>query len=302
MPIEPDDLDVPPLPPPPVVHAPPPLRSQLEIVRTGSNARWGAIVAGVFVACSAWLVLHAFGVGIGLTAAPPDHVSNLRALGVGIGVWSTLVPIFALFAGGLVVSRLAPTPNRFNRMLHGVLVWAVTVLAAAFAIVTIATSLARGAAVMVEPTEPSVSHLGETTMRGLGLDARDLAAPINGRLRAEGKPPMTASQLERAIDDAIEAAVRGGRLHRETLVSALDQHSALTASDVENIGTEVEARWYRAVQRGSEIAMRARERSLAAADATGKVLLGLSIALMLGLTAAVGGALSTGHRDRRRVL
>lgn len=252
MPIEPDD----------VANSPPPLRSQVDFVRTGSNARWGAIVAGVFVTCASWVVLHAFGVGAGMSD---------------VGVWTTLAPILALFAGGLVVSRLAPTPNRFNRMLHGVLVWAVTVIVAALVFVTITESRARALPADAEPAPET------TTVRGLGLDVDD---PV----------------LERALDDAIRASVRVGRLHRETLVSALDEHTALTAGDIDDIANEVEARWYRAVQRASEIAMHARKASLAAAAATERVLLGLSLALMLGLTAAVGGALATGHRDRRRVL
>jgi len=39
MPIEPDEA----------ANSPPPLRSQLDFVRTGSNARWGAIVADGFI-------------------------------------------------------------------------------------------------------------------------------------------------------------------------------------------------------------------------------------------------------------
>ena len=86
------------------------------------------------------------------------------------------------------------------------------------------------------------------------------------------------------------------------LVTALEAHSALSAGDAEDIATEVEARWHRAMERASELATRARRASVAAANMTGKVLLGLSIALMFGLTAAVGGALATGQRDRRRVI
>jgi hypothetical protein len=284
MPIEPDDLDIPPLPPPPVVHAPPPLRSQLEIVRTGSNARWGAVVAGVFVSCAAWMVLHAFGVGIGATTM------------TGSGVWSMLAPILALFAGGLVASRLAPTPNRFNRMLQGVLVWAVTTLVAGAAVASIASTLiARTPAPRTEPAT-------DTTVDGLGLDPEQLVAPVNARLRAEDRPPLSAGQLERILDAAIDAAIHDGRLQRETLVSALDDHPALTAGDADEIAIAVEARWYRAAQRASDLATRARRTSMAAADRTGRALLGVSLALMLGLSAAVGGALITGHRDRRRVI
>jgi hypothetical protein len=283
MPIEPDDLDIPPLPPPPVVHSPPPLRSQLDIVRIGSNARWGAVVAGVFVTSATWIMLQLFGMGLGGTV-----------------IWSVIAPIFAAFAGGLVVSRLAPSPNRWNRVLHGTLVWSVTAIAGVVAIVSLAAGLPRAAA---WSTSPSVAiDDGESSVRGLGLDARDLVAPINGRLLAQGKPTMMAARLESDVDNALAAAVRDGRLDRDTLVAALSETTSLEASEIDAITTEVDARWHRTAQRAEALAARAHQDERVAADAADNVLLSLAIALLLGLVAANAGALATGHRDRRRVI
>jgi hypothetical protein len=74
----------------------------------------------------------------------------------------------------------------------------------------------------------------------------------------------------------------------------------LTPRDANEIATTIEGRWQEVRQRGSELANRASTTALQAAEATGKALLGLAIALVLGLAAAAGGSLLTGKVDRRR--
>ena len=129
----------------------------------------------------------------------------------------------------------------------------------------------------------------------------DLIGPINQRLRADSKPEVTAAQLEAAVKDALRTAVRTGNIDRQALVTALASNTALTARDANEIATTIEARWQEVRQRGSELANRASTAALQAAETTGKALLGLSIALLLGLAAALGGSLLTGKVDRRRV-
>jgi hypothetical protein len=95
--------------------------------------------------------------------------------------------------------------------------------------------------------------------------------------------------------------VRTGNIDRQALVKALASNTALTARDADEVATAIEARWQGVRQRGSELASQASTAALQAAEATGKAILGLSIALLLGLAAAVGGSLLTGKVDRRRV-
>ena len=286
-----------------------PLRSQLDLPRPPSNARWGAVIAGVFVTASLWLVLNLFGMGVGLTAIDPGDTNSLRGLGIGAGIWSLIAPILALFVGGLVVSRLYPTPNRVNRAIHGVLVWSVSSLAALAMILLVASNIVQGVASTGAKVTSTAADIAKTaadavdggTLKSLGVDSDDLLGPINQRLRADGKPEVTGAQLEAAAKGALSSAVRTGRVDRQVLVDALARNTALTPTDVDGIASAIESRWNEAKQRASELADRARRAGLQAAEATGKALMGLSIALMLGLLASVGGSLLTGQHDRRRI-
>lgn len=294
----------------PVADPVPPLRSQLvDGIRTTSNARWGAILGGVFMAAAIWIVLYLFGLGAGLTAIDPNETNSWRAIGLGTGIWGVIAPIIALFIGGLVVSRLAPTPSRLNRVIHGGLVWAVATLVAITMLVMLASSLVSGAmAAGGQVASKAADVVGSTagavdrdTLSSLGINSNDLLGPINQRLRAEGKPEVTAPQLEAAAKDALRTAVRTGNIDRQALVTALASNTALTPRDANEVATTIEGRWQEVRQRGSELANRASSAALQAAETTGKALLGLAIALVLALAAAIGGSLLTGNIDRRRV-
>lgn len=261
------------------------------------------------MAAAIWIVLYLFGLGAGLTAIDPHETSSWRAIGLGTGIWSVIAPIIALFIGGLVVSRLAPTPNRLNRVIHGGLVWSVTTLVAITMLMMLASSIVSGAVAaggqVVSTAAGAVGGAAGTvdrdTLSSLGISSNDLLGPINQRLRADGKPEVTAEQLEAAVKDVLHTAVRTGNIDRQALVTALAKNTALTSRDANEVAATIEARWQEVRQRGSELANRASTAALQAAEATGKALLGLAIALVLALAAAAGGSLLTGKVDRRRI-
>lgn len=284
------------------------LRSELVEARTSSNARWGAVLGGVVMACALWVVLHILGMGVGLTAIDPEGGNSVRAIGIGTGIWSVLAPMIALFVGGLVVSRLAPSPSRLSRAINGGLVWSVSALASLALLFLIASSVVRGAAAtggkvagaVAGVVADSAGAVDGNTLSSLGIDADELLAPINTRLRADGKPVVTAAQLESATKDVLGTAVRTGSVDRTMLTRALASNTALTRADVDEIATAVESRWQNVRQRATELAAQAKTAALQAAENTGKAMMGLAGALFLALAAAIGGALLTGHHDRRR--
>jgi hypothetical protein len=124
-------------------------------------------------------------------------------------------------------------------------------------------------------------------------------APINQRLQAEGKPPVTADQLEAAARDALRTSIRQGKVDREQLVQAITRNTALSRADAEQLANRAETQLNELRAQAEELAAQAKHAALQAAETTGKVLLGLSIVMLLGLGASVIGAIVSVRRERR---
>jgi hypothetical protein len=265
---------------------------------------WSAIFAGATVAVGVWLVLHMLGIGIGMIAIDPDDAGTLRGAGIGAGVWSAIAPILALFVGGLVAGRMAPTINTANAAIHGAVVWALTGVAALVLISMAVGSAIRGAAATGEAVgRGAAAAVGvapaDLAFEDLGLSSEDLVAPVNERLKAEGLPPVTAAQLEASARDALRTAVREGRLDREMLVQALARNTRLSRADAERVADRIEQRMAELRARAGEVREQVKHGALEAAEMTGKVLLVLSILMILGLGASVAGAIASVRRERR---
>jgi hypothetical protein len=89
--------------------------------------QWGPVIAGVLCALAAHVVLGLFGAAFGFAASPADS----KGLGVMAGIWALLTPLVASFIGAMVAVRIAGDRHDAGALLHGVLVWAIGLLAGA---------------------------------------------------------------------------------------------------------------------------------------------------------------------------
>ena len=101
---------------------------------TIDRVRWGAVWAGTLVSFGIFLILSAFGAGLGL-------YGTVGAPSASASTWPFIWTIIALFFGGWVASRLAAAPTTASGVWHGTLVWALT-LTLAFLIVGLGTGFA----------------------------------------------------------------------------------------------------------------------------------------------------------------
>ncbi|WP_170136271.1 hypothetical protein [Nannocystis exedens] len=272
------------------------------------GACWGSIFAGTFIAVGAWLLLHLLGMGIGLTAIQPHEPGSLRSVGIGTGVWTLIAPILALFVGGLAVGKLARPLDRAGGVIHGAVLWALATVASITLLwmaltAIIGGAVSAGASVASATAGSAVAAVSggagaELTPESLGLSTDDLLAPVNRRLQSEGKPAITGDQLMGAARNALRTSVREGRFDRQLAVNALAENTALSPAEAADIADRL-GRGYDA--RMQAFADTARTRALEAAEGTGKALLGLSLAMVLGLGAAVGGALVSVVLHRRQL-
>ena len=135
-----------------------------------SYVNWSAIVAGALAAAALALVLHGFGVAVGLavSSTAPTWRDASFALVALSGLYLVLVAIVAYGAGGYVVGRLRarlsagpPDEIEFRDGVHGAAAWALATLLTALIAFGGAQALTRLAAPSSGPAGSSTSVAGE---------------------------------------------------------------------------------------------------------------------------------------------
>ncbi len=281
------------------------------IAGTPFKLSWGAILGGAFVALGMWILLYSLGLALGLSAMDPSDPGSARSAGIGTGIWSLIAPLIALFVGGYVASRTAGVVDKTGGALHGVVLWGLTTLAGTL-LLGMAISSLMGAVFSVGKTAVGAAgsavvgaaSQGGEAAQAFGLDANDALAPINQRLSQEGKPTITANQLQQATSDVLNTAIRTGRLDREVLVSSIADNTKLSRQDSEDVANRVEQQFNqtkgKVQQQAGQIGQQVQQGALKAADTTGRVFWGIFGALLLGLVSAILGA-TLGVSKRQRV-
>jgi hypothetical protein len=106
-----------------------PAVASATVVTPTDRVRWGPIVAGLFAAMSALVVLGILGLAIGLSNVDAgDRPSNF---GIGAGIWGAVSALLAFFFGGWMAARTAARhrerEGEHNGLLQGAMVWMVAV-------------------------------------------------------------------------------------------------------------------------------------------------------------------------------
>jgi hypothetical protein len=271
---------------------------------------WGAIFGGTFVALGVWILLYALGLALGLSSVDPNNPTSAKSAGIGTGIWSLIAPLIALFVGGIVAARTAGVVDKLGGALHGAVLWGLSTLVGVI-VMGMALSSLLGAVfnvgkAAVSATGTAVAGVASQAggaAQAFGIDADDALGPVNQRLQAQGKPTVTADQLQSATKDVVNDAVRTGKLDRNQLVTALARNTALSRRDAEDVANRVETQFNQkagqlkgeAQQAGQQV----QHGALKAADTTGRVFWGAFGALLLGLISAVLGA-TLGVSKRQR--
>ena len=94
------------------------------VVDYHDRVRWGPIFAGIVVAIATQLILSALGAAVGLTIGAGG--GNAGDIGLGVGIWSIISLLIALFAGGWVTASSCGPMNSKTALLHGLILWATT--------------------------------------------------------------------------------------------------------------------------------------------------------------------------------
>ncbi|MCE9669351.1 hypothetical protein LY474_16195 [Myxococcus stipitatus] len=268
---------------------------------------WGAIFGGAFVALGVLILLYSLGLALGLSSVNPSNPSSAKSAGIGTGIWGIIAPLIALFVGGFVAARTAGVVDKGGGAMHGAVMWGLTTIAGVvlmgMVVSTILGTAFKATTGIVGATGAAAGGLasqGGHIAQSFGIDANDALGPINQRLRAEGKPTITANQLEAATKDIVTTAVRTGNVDRELLVTSIADNTRLSRADSEDVANRVQGQIDQAKAKVGQVGEQVQQGALQAADKTGRVFWGIFGALLLGLIASVLGA-GLGVSKRQRV-
>jgi len=290
-----------------------------------SHLNWAALISGTGTSLGVWITLATLGFAIGLVAISP-HNPHLKGVLLWLGIWAGIVPILATGIGSLIATWSANTLWAGTGVLYGFAVWglslAIGVLFSAGIMVGMAErtldASAQVASGAVGATVKGVTGLvggvasGGGAMQGaasfLKINANDLLAPVNRRLQAQGTPPVTPDQLQAALQDVANTAVREGRLSEQTVVTALSQHTAMNRQEAQQVAQQVENQWNQTgggAMRAVENAWTStRNAALGGLRSTGWAFWWMFFSFALSLLGSIGGGIlgTRIHRPRPRKL
>lgn len=265
---------------------------------------WGALFGALFVSLGVFALLMSIGLAVGLTAINPSQPASAKGAGIGIGVWSAISSIIALFVGGLLASRTAGIVDRTVGAVHGAVLWGLGTVLTIFLLVSAVRVVGGGVANLGAAVisaggvgAQAAATGGDELAQALGISTNDLAAAVNQRLRREGKPPVSPAQMQSTVSDVARTAMIEGRFDRELLISSIAENTTMSREGATDLVNRIEQAWN---QRTSALASTASTAMLKAAEDVGRAMWWVFLGLLVGLAAGVLGAV-VGVRPKQRL-
>ncbi len=109
-----------------------------------SRTDWGAIWGGVFTFAAIWSVFGFLGYAIFASAEGPQ-TATATGINLGMSIWAIVLTIIAMYVAGLETGRLAAVSNRHDGLVHGIIMFGLSAVAA-FLVVVLGQSAMTGMA------------------------------------------------------------------------------------------------------------------------------------------------------------
>ena len=165
-----------------------------------SAVSWGSIFAGTFVFLAIEVTFGLLGLAL-FGAANPGAVHPVAGMSFGIGIWTVVLSIIALYFAGRTASRLSGTSTGNIGMYHGLVTYGMCIFAT---VIIAAMTLGSTIAANANATNVSNNYLINAVSTGgwwiffaclLGM----IAAVVGGSqgLRRELRTPATTIDRER---------------------------------------------------------------------------------------------------------
>ncbi|WP_394654228.1 hypothetical protein [uncultured Sphingomonas sp.] len=277
------------------------------IVRAGKRVSWGAIFVGVVIAVAVQLLMGILGTGIGLSMVDPVEGTTPGATGFGIGagVYWLITTVVALGAGGYTAARVSGVTERFDALVHGLVVWGVTLMLTLYLLTSAVGGIIGGAfrtmGAVASAAGSTVGAAAPQVAQVAGIDAGDVRHEAAAYLSDAPQDPaqMTPEQAQSEIARQLPALARGGQAGARAesrIVDVVAAQRKVSRPEAQAQVTRAKADFQAAKQDTIATAKSATDKAAGAAASTSFILV---LALLAGAGASAFGA-STATRRRLR--
>ena len=290
---------------------------ETRLGKSATRLSWGSVVAGVVIAVAVQLVLGLLDAGIGLPMVDPVEGTTPGAAGFGIGAglyWLTTT-IVALGAGGYAAARVAGVHERFDALVHGLVVWGVTLILTLYLLTSAVGGIiggafrtvgavagtagsAVGAAASVAPVAASAAGVDAGDVKDAARDVRSEAAAYLSD--APNDPAqMTPEQAQAEIAKQLPALARGGAEGQQAesrIVDVVAAQRKISRPEAQAQVTRAKAQFVQTKNEAVATAKSATDKAAGAAAGTSFILV---LALLVGAAAAGFGATAATRRRLR---
>ena len=267
---------------------------------------WGAIFAGVVIAVAVQLVLGILGAGIGLTMVDPVQGTTPGAAGFGIGagIFWLITTVLALGAGGYAAARVAGVYERFDALVHGLVVWGVTLILTLYLLTSAVGGIIGGAFRTVGSVAgaagSTVGAAAPAAASVAGIDPSDVRSEAAAYLSDAPSDPaqMTSEQAQKEIAKELPTLARGGVEGEQAESRIVD----IVAAQRKISRPEAQAQVTRARQQFVRTKDQAVATAKSATDKAAGAAAGTSFVLVLALLVVAGAAGFSATAATRRKL
>jgi len=267
------------------------------------NLSWRAIIAGTVAGLAIHILLTMLGLGLGIASLDPiTEESPIAKLGIGAGIAWSVSALIALWCGGWVAGRFAPSEHHQSGLLHGFLVWSLaTVAMLVFTTSSIGMLVGGATSVLGAAAKPvAAATLGVTTMAtdAIKQNADQITSYVDEAVQSTGLEPGAAVRARREIGYALtKLFTSGGDVinleNRSAVITALTQ-AGMNEGRANSMLTE----WTTGFERMradfkstmDKVEAKARETGETASEAVASSALWTSLAFLIGaIVASLGG-------------
>ncbi len=129
------------------------LRNEVP-ARLTEDVSWGAIWAGMFTFIAIWSVFGILGEAIFASSANPNAPQPVTGMSAGMGIWAVILTIIAMYVAGRVTVHLAGLIDRASRIIHGMAMFGLSVMAVIITVILGGTALSGGTGLAAGPHSP----------------------------------------------------------------------------------------------------------------------------------------------------